>query len=139
MGYRRIYVRVPFVADATLLGRQEHGIKARTVDISEGGFCVTAPSEELSDSEYHIRINTAGGDTLEMNARPVRQNGDLTGFQTLEMDRHAREVITLLVSEYQMTPEFIKQLDEFDMLNQRFVDDQGNELEISFDKEADKG
>ena len=139
MGYRRIYVRVPFVADATLLGRQEHGIKARTVDISEGGFCVTANSEELSESEYHIRINTAGGDTLEMNARPVRQNGDLTGFQTLEMDRHAREVITLLVSEYQMTPEFIKQLDEFDMLNQRFVDDQGNELEISFDKEAEEG
>ena len=139
MGYRRIYVRVPFVADATLLGGKKTDIRARTVDISEGGFCITEPSEELSESEYHIRISTTDGDTLEMNARPVRQNGGLTGFQTLEMDRHAREVITLLVSEYQMTPEFIQQLDEFDLLNQRFVDDQGNELEISFDKATDEG
>ncbi len=137
MGYRRFYVRVPFVAEAILLGRQTQDIKARTVDISEGGFCITAPTKALSESEYHIRITTADGDTLEMKARPVRQNGDLTGFQTLEMDRHAREVITLLVSEYQMTPEFIRQLDEFDLLNQRFIDDQGNELEISFDPGSD--
>lgn len=137
MGYRRFYVRVPFVAEATLLGRQRQSIKARTVDISEGGFCITAAEEALSEPEYHIRITTAGGDILEMKARPVRQNGDCTGFQTLEMDRHAREVITLLVFEYQMTPEFIRQLDEFDLLYQRFIDDQGNELEISFDSGSD--
>jgi len=133
MGYKRIHVRVPFVADATLLGKTKGGIKARTVDISEGGFCITEPSDVLAESSYHITITTAGGDRFEMYARLVRQDGNKAGFQTLEMDSRAREVITLLVAEYQMTPEFIRQLDEFELLNQRFVDEQGNELEISFD------
>ncbi len=137
MGYRRIHVRVPFVADATLPGKKKEGVKARMVDIGEGGFCITEPSDVLAESYYHITITTAGGDQFGMFARLVRQDGNIAGFQTVEMDSRAREVITLLVAEYQMTPEFIRQLDEFELLSQRFVDDQGNELDISFDTDTD--
>jgi hypothetical protein len=137
MGYKRIFIRVPLAAEATLSGERKKAIKARTVDISQGGFCISGPTEELSESEYQIEIITAAGDRLEMRARLVRREGDCAGFQTLQMDEHCVEVITYLVSEYQMTPEFIKQLDEFDLLSQRFVDDDGNELEITFDHDSD--
>lgn len=133
MGHKRIFVRVPLTAEAILSGRQKKAIKARTVDISQGGFCITGPSEELSESEYQIEIITANGERLKMYARLVRRDGDCTGFETLEMDEQSLEIITFLVSEYQMTPEFVKQLDEFDLLSQRFIDDEGNELEITFD------
>lgn len=138
MGHKRIFVRVPLTAEATLSGGQKKAIKARTVDISQGGFCITGPSEELSESEYQIEIVTANGDRMKMYARLVRRDGDCAGFETLEMDEQSLEIITYLVSEYQMTPEFVKQLDEFDLLNQRFVDDEGNELEITFDDDRDK-
>jgi hypothetical protein len=135
MGHKRIFVRVPLTAEATLSAGQKKAITARTVDISQGGFCITGPSEDLSESEYQIEIVTANGDRLNMYARLVRRDGEYAGFETLEMNDQSLEIITFLVSEYQMTPEFVKQLDEFDLLSQRFVDDEGNELEITFDND----
>lgn len=132
MGHKRIFVRVPLTAEAILSAGQKKAIKARTVDISQGGFCITGPSEDLSESEYQIEIVTAGGERLNMYARLVRRDGDNAGFETLKIDDQSLVIITYLVSEYQMTPEFVKQLDEFDLLSQRFVDDEGNELEITF-------
>jgi hypothetical protein len=133
MGYKRIFVRVPLTAEATLSGETKKTINARTVDISQGGFCITEPSEALSESEYQIEIVTRDGQTVRMFAKLVHQNKDRAGFQTMTMDGQSLEVITFLISEFQMTPEFIKQLDEFDLLSQRYIDDEGNELEITFE------
>jgi hypothetical protein len=133
MGYKRIFVRVPLTAEATLSGETKKKIKAHTVDISQGGFCITGPSEALSESEYQIEIMTHDGQALQMFAKLVHQDKNRAGFQTTKMDGQSLEVITFLISEFQMTPEFIRQIDEYDLLSQRFIDDEGNELEISFE------
>ena len=92
-------------------------------------------SEEIPTAEYQIEILTEAGQRIEIFAKLVRVDDSIAGFQTLQMDKKSQEIIKNLVFEYETTPDFINQLDEFNLLNDKVVDEEGNEIEITFEKD----
>ncbi len=132
MGHKRIYVRVPLSGEAILSNKSSLTIKARTIDISQGGVAITAFSVEVPSSEYQIEILTESGERIAIFAKLVRVDGSTAGFQTLQIDKNSQGIIETLVSEYQKTTDFIKQLDEFNLLEA--VDEDGNEIKITFER-----
>jgi c-di-GMP-binding flagellar brake protein YcgR len=135
MGYRRIYVRVPLNGVATLSNSGNPTIKARAIDISQGGAAITAFSEEICTTEYQIEIITEEGQRIEISAQLVRRDDPIAGFQTLQMDQQSQKIIEEMVLEYQKTLDFIIQMDRFNLL--QVMDEKGNEIEITFEKDSD--
>lgn len=135
MGYKRIYVRVPLAGEAILSNSNKPTIKARTIDISQGGVAITALSEPISAEEYRIEILTEKGQRIRISAQLVRVDETIAGFHTVQIDRKSQEIIQNLVFEYQTTSDFIKQLDEFNLLDDKVLDEEGNEIEITFEKD----
>ena len=134
MGYKRIHVRVPLKARA-IFSSIESGIHltAQTINISQGGVAVTQPEAELPSKEYAIEIALENDQKINFSALLVRQTENQMGFKTLTIDEDNLAVIHKMVDDYQTTPEFIDQITEHDMLQQNYVDDDGNELEVTFD------
>lgn len=130
--HRRIHIRVPLSGEAVLSNKRNPKIKARAIDISKGGVAVSVFSTNPPKAQYRIHILTENGQKIEILAKLVRVDHTTAGFQTLKIDEKSQEVINDLISEYQTTPDFIKQLDEYNMLNA--VDEEGNEIEITFEK-----
>ena len=63
------------------------------------------------------------------------QNSRTAGFKILEISKEDLAVINKLVEDYQHTDEFIKQIEDFDVLPQHYIDENGNELEVTFEAE----
>jgi len=129
MGLKRIYVRVPLSGEAILSNSSNRTIRARTIDISQGGVSVETFSEEVPAAEYKIEILTEAGQRIDMFAQLVRAHDSIAGFQALQIDQKSQEVIRNLVFEYQTTTDFIYNLDELNLL-----DKEGNEIEITFER-----
>jgi c-di-GMP-binding flagellar brake protein YcgR len=108
----RRYFRVPLSGKAILSNSSNPTIKARTIDISQGGVTVETFSDEVPTAEYQIEILTEAGQRIEMFAQLVRVDDSIARFQTLQIDQKSQEVIRNLFFEYQKTTDFIKQLDE---------------------------
>ena len=136
MELKRIYVRVPLSGDAILSNSSKPTIRARTINISQGGVAVVTFSEEVLSSEYQIEILTEAGQRIEIFAKLVRVDDSIAGFQTLQIDQKSQEVIKNMVFEYETTTDFINQMDEFNLLNDKLVDEEGNEIEITFEKDS---
>jgi c-di-GMP-binding flagellar brake protein YcgR len=132
MDLKRIYVRVPLSGEAILSNSCSPTIKARTINISQGGVALVNFSEEFLSAEYQIEIFTDAKQTIEIFAQLVRVDESIAGFQTLQIDQKNLEVIKDLVFEYQNTTDFLNQLDEFNLL-----DEKGDEIEITFEKDFD--
>lgn len=134
MGYKRLHVRVPITAEATLSSTQgEVSIKARTIDISQGGLSITNTSEHLENHEYQVQIETSEGQTIAFTASLMRKDDHSAGFRTLHIDKEYLATISELVENYQTTVDFINQVAEFELFQQHIVDDDGTELEVTFD------
>jgi c-di-GMP-binding flagellar brake protein YcgR len=131
MKLKRIYVRVPLSGEATLSNNSNPTIRARTIDISQGGVAIKTFSGEVPTAEYHIEILTEAGQRIEMFARLVRADDSIAGFQALQIDQKSQEIIRDLVFEYETTTDFIYNLDELNLL-----DKEGNEIEITFEKDS---
>ncbi len=136
MEHKRIYVRVPLrryfrvplSGEAILSNSSNLTIRARTIDISQGGVAVKTFSEEVHTAEYQIEILTEAGQRIEMFAQLVRANDSIAGFQTLQIDQKSQGVIRNLFFEYQKTTDFIKQLDEFNLFDHKVVDEEGGDM-----------
>jgi len=96
---------------------------------------VATLSEELPTGEYQIEILTEAGQRIGIFARLVRLDNSIAGFETLQIDHKSQEFIKNLVFEYETTDDFINQLDEFDLFNDKVVDEEGNEIEITFEND----
>ena len=131
MKLKRIYVRVPLSGEATLSNNSNPTIRARTIDISQGGLAVEVFSGEVPTAEYHIEILTEAGQRIDMFAQLVRADDSIAGFQALQIDQKSQEIIRNLVFEYETTTDFIYNLDELNLL-----DKEGNEIEITFEKDS---
>lgn len=134
MGYSRIFIRVPLNGSATLVNSEKDvRLTVQTINISQGGLALYTIKDELPSGIYHIDIVTEENGTISLEAELLRQTEELIGFQTREISNKDLDTILLMVEEYQTTPDFIDQLTEFDMLQQSYIDDDGNELEVTFD------
>jgi len=137
MAHKRIFVRVSLTGKAILLKNNISVIKACTIDISQGGVAITGFSETISTAEYQIKIITEKEQTIEFAAQLVRVDESVAGFQILKIDPVSQAVINELIFEYQTTTDFILQLDEFNLLEQKLIDAEGNEIEVTFEQNED--
>ena len=135
MSHRRIHVRVPLNGHATLLSKDNLSIKASTIDISYGGVAITDFSTDIPNQEYQIEIVTERGQRIKICAHLVRVEGEIAGFQALQVDQDSMEIINHLVFEYQTTLDFIKQVHEFHLLD--VVDENGNTIDVAFESDSD--
>lgn len=131
MKHKRIYVRVPLNGDAVLTN-SSHRIKARAIDISQGGVAITAFSEELVNNEYQFEIITESGQTIEAFAQLICVEAPVARFKILHIEQNSLEVIRHLIFEYQNSIDFIKQFDECNL--HKVLDTEGNEIEFTFEK-----
>lgn len=134
MGYRRIFIRVPLSGQATLTNQEKNvRLTVQTVNISQGGVALSTSEDQLPTGKYHISISIDENGSIEMEAELLRQTERLIGFRIKEISTNDLETILKMVEEYQSTPDFIDQLTEYDMLQQSYIDDDGNELEVTFE------
>ncbi len=130
--YRRIHVRVPVSCEVSI-SHPDSNIKVKMINISQGGIAVTAPAQPLPEQIFQIEITTEDDRTLYIEGLLLRQNDDHAAFKTLKISQQDLEYILKLVDEYQSTVDYVHQLDQHNMLQQKYIDDDGRELEVTFE------
>ena len=133
MQYQRLHIRVPVTGKVILRVGNQVTIAARVINISAGGICITAPSHLLGDTEYHIEILTETEGKIHFSGFPVYQTDSSVGIKITSIDREDLTAIYRLVEGFQLTEEFIKHIDEHDILKDWLVDEAGNDLSVTFD------
>ena len=137
MTQKRLQLRVPITGKAILSDKQGIRIKAITKDISQGGLGLINPSKSLEHIEYKIEITTEEDRQIQLKATLVHKSSDFTGFKTSTINEKNLQIIADLIAEYQSTDEFIKQIDKYDLFEQNFIDEDGNEISVTFDTNQD--
>ncbi len=138
MAHKRTDVRVPISGEVILSDKEGIRITARAKDISPGGFGVNNPSTPLDQTEYQVTITTKEDKQIRLMATLIHMSNQSTGFKTSDIDSINLQIITDLIEEFQSTEAFIKQIDQHDLLQQNFIDDDGNEVSVTFDFDSDK-
>ena len=138
MQYQRLHIRVPVTADVTLSVGDEVRIGARAINISAGGLCISAPSHLLGEQEYHVEIITEQNYKIVFSGFPVYQTESSVGIKITSIDRDNLRAIYELVEGFQLTEEFIKHIDEHDILKDWLVDEAGNDLSVTFETDPSK-
>ncbi len=96
------------------------------------------PATPLEHTEYQISITTEDGERIQLTASLVHKNTLHTGFQTSDIDKNNLQIIANIVAKFQTTEAFIEQIDKQDLLEQSFIDEDGNEISVTFDIDPDK-
>jgi hypothetical protein len=133
MQYQRLHIRVPADGEAILKVGGQVTVAASVINISAGGICITAPSRELDDNEYFIEILTKEEGKIQFSGFPVYQTETSVGMKISAIDKEDLKAIYRLVEGFQLTEEFIKHIDEHDILKDWLVDEAGNDLSVTFD------
>ena len=133
MQYQRLHIRVPADGEAILKDGGQVTVAASVINISAGGICITAPSHELEDNEYFIEILTKEEGKIQFSGFPVYQTETSVGMKISAIDKEDLKAIYRLVEGFQLTEEFIKHIDEHDILKDWLVDEAGNDLSVTFD------
>lgn len=138
MAYKRADVRVPISGEVVLSDKNGIRITTSARDISPGGFGVNNPPTPLEPALYQVSITTEAGRIIQLKATLVHKSATITGFKTSEINSRNLEIIAELIAEFQTTDEFIKQIDQHDLLQQNFIDDDGNEISVTFDRDSNE-
>ncbi len=129
---------MPVTAEVTLSIGNEVRIAARAINISAGGLCISAPSHLLDEQEYHVGIITREKGKITFSGFPVYQTASSVGIKITSIDRDNLRTIYELVEGFQLTEEFIKHIDEHDILKDWLVDEAGNDLSVTFETDSKK-
>ena len=135
MQYQRLHIRVPATGEVLLRVGDRVKILARVINISAGGLCITAPSHVLNENEYFVEILTPKDGKISFSGFPVYQTESTVGIKITSIDRENLKRIYKLVEGFQLTEEFIKHIDQHDILKDWFVDEAGNDLSVTFETE----
>ena len=108
MVQQRQQARVPINGQAILSNDQGICIAAATKDISRDSIGLEKPTDSLAEPEYQIRISTDTGQQIHLHATLIHSSIHTTGFKTSEIDEH-------------------------DLLKQTYIDEDGNEVSVTFD------
>jgi hypothetical protein len=133
MQYQRLHIRVPATGEAILKIANQVTVAASVINISAGGICITAPSHALEDNEYYIDILTKEEGKIHFAGIPVYQTETSVGIKITSIDKEDLMAIYRLVEGFQLTEEFIKHIDEHDILKDWLVDETGNDLSVTFE------
>ena len=133
MQYQRLHIRVPATGEAIFKVGDQVTVAASVINISAGGICITAPSHVLEDNEYFIEILTKEEGKIQFTGLPVYQTETSVGIKITTINKEDLKAIYRLVEGFQLTEEFIKHIDEHDILKDWLVDEAGNDLSVTFD------
>ena len=138
MHYKRLHIRVPVSGHVILSAGHRVRVKASAINISVGGLCIAAPSHILDQDEYHIEITMPSKEKIRFSGLPVYQTDKTVGIKITSVENKNIKKIYQLVEGFQLTEDFIKHIDERDILADWFVDNAGNKLDISFETEPEE-
>ncbi|SHO45321.1 PilZ domain-containing protein [Desulfopila aestuarii] len=133
VNHKRIHIRIPVIAHGTLSTTEGTVIQVQTIDISEGGFRVDCPSTSFGDTEFDVNISTNSRGNINFKAIGIHANGDVAGFKITDIDSCNLHTICLLIYDFQSTEEFIKYIDEKNILHEWLSDDNGDMLDVTFE------
>jgi hypothetical protein len=138
MAHKRLYVRIPITGEAILSNKDGVLIKTPARDINKGGLGVTTPATPLEQTDYQITITTEEDEKIQLTASLVHKNTLHAGFQTSDIDKNNLQIIADIVAKFQTTEAFIEQIDKQDLLEQSFIDEEGNGISVTFDIDSSK-
>lgn len=133
MQYQRLHIRVPVTAEVFLSVGDGVRVAARAINISAGGLCIDTPSSLVIEQECHIEIITTENGKISFSGFPVYQTESSVGIKITAIDKYNLQTIYELVEGFQLTEEFIKHIDEHDILKDWLVDEAGNDLSVTFE------
>lgn len=137
MQYQRLHIRVPVTGEAILSLGDRVRVSATVINISAGGICIGATSHVLDDNEYHIEIITRDGEKIVFAGFPVYQTESSVGVKITSISKNDLKAIYRIVQGFQLTEDFIKHIDEHDILKDWLVDEAGNDLSVTFETEPE--
>jgi len=133
MSHTRVAIRVPIIGKARLLQSSDLVIEARAIDISAVGIRVSNLSQRLADVDYLVEVTTVSRGNLRFTARPVHGNSDFAGLKITEITSNDLKKIYQVITDFQATEDFIKHIDQSEIIDDWFSDESGEQLDISFE------
>jgi len=138
MKYQRLHIRVPLSGDAILLEKDDFNIEASVINVSVGGFCITAPSHMIDQHEYQAIVITPSHGKIQFSGVPVYQTFESIGIKITSIEKDQLKIIYQMVGSFQLTDDFIKYVDERDIIHDWLVDESGEDIAITFETEEEK-
>ena len=135
MKYQRLHIRVPASGDAILLEKGDFNIEASVINVSVGGLCITAPSHLIDQHEYQVEVITPSHGKIHFSGVPVYQSFESVGIKITSIEKDQLEIIYQIVGSFQLTDDFIKYIDEKDLIHDWLVDESGDDIAITFETE----
>lgn len=102
-------------------------------DISVGGLAITGWPPSRQSNEYLVNVKTSSGVELQLMGSIIHQNNRITGFKTVAIDSKNLKTIHKIIEEFQTSEEFIRQINEKNIITDWFVDENGDELDFNFE------
>ena len=138
MKYQRLHIRVPASGDAILLEKGDVRVEASVINVSVGGFCITAPSHLLDQHEYQVQVITPSHGKIRFSGVPVYQTIESIGIKITSIAKDQLKIIYQIVGSFQLTDDFIKYIDERDIIHDWLVDESGEDIAITFETKEEK-
>ena len=138
MKYQRLHIRVPASGDAILLEKGDVKVEASVINVSFGGFCITAPSHLIDQHEYQVAVITPSHGKIRFSGVPVYQTLESIGIKITSIEKDQLKIIYQIVGSFQLTDDFIKYIDERDIIHDWLVDESGEDIAITFETEEEK-
>lgn len=138
MKYQRLYIRVPASGDAILLEKDDVKVEASVINVSVGGLGITAPSHLIDKQEYQIQVITPSHGNIHFSGVPVYQTFESIGIKITSIEKDQLKIIYQMVGSFQLTDDFIKYVDERDIIHDWLVDESGEDIAITFETEEEK-
>ena len=133
MKYQRLHIRVPASGDAILLERVDVKIEANDINVSASGLGITAPSHLIDQHEYQVQVITPSHGIIHFSGVPVYQTFESVGIKITSIERDQLKIIYQIVGVFQLTDDFIKYIDERDIIHDWLVDESGDDIAITFE------
>ena len=133
MKYKRLHIRVPVTGGVLITQKERITVEADIINISAGGICIASPSHQLEDGEYNVELLIPSSGKITFSGFPVYQTGDYVGIRITSIDPDYLKKIYQLVEGFQLTEDFIRHIDQGDILNDWFTNESGEEISITFE------
>ena len=113
-------------------------IEASVINVSVGGFCITAPSHLIDQHEYQVVVTTPSHGKIHFSGIPVYQTFESIGIKITSIAKDQLKIIYHLIGSFHLSDDFVKYIDERDIIHDWLVDESGEDIAITFETEEEK-
>ena len=138
MKYQRLHIRVPGSGDVILMEEGEVKVESIVINMSVGGIGITSPSHLIYKHEYKIQVITPSHGEILFSGVAVYQTKKSIGIKITSIDKDHLKTLYKIVEGFQGTDDFLKQIDEKDIIHDWLVDESGEDIAITFETEKEK-